>query len=259
MKIFRVILFFRASASCSKILHDKKYIFNTVNSGQTLYSGQAQVAQKSCMIKKIFNTVKNFRAHSVFQGKLLKTPECKSILNTVKIFRATLFFRASASCSKILNVKVYSIQWKISGQTLFFRASASCSKSWMVKNRFNTVENFTTNFVFQGMVKKFSIQQVFFKENIWYPVWTCRDPISLILGTRFSLILGTRWYFFLTLRTQFSILGTRIGSLKHLKKTWSVYAATKGNYRKVSCQGEHNTQGTSPTWVNKQGNYRICL
>jgi len=31
----------------------------------------------------------------------------------------------------------------------------------------------------------------FFKENIRYPVWICRDPISLILGTRFSLILGT--------------------------------------------------------------------
>jgi len=41
-----------------------------------------------------------------------------------------------------------------------------------------------------------------------YPVWTCRHPISLILRTRFSLILGTR----------FEILGTRIGSLKHLKK-----------------------------------------
>ena len=32
----------------------------------------------------------------------------------------------------------------------------------------------------------------FFKENVRYPVWTCRDPISLNLGTRFSLILGTR-------------------------------------------------------------------
>jgi len=38
---------FRASASCSKILNDKKYIFSTVDSGQTLFSGQAQVAQKS--------------------------------------------------------------------------------------------------------------------------------------------------------------------------------------------------------------------
>jgi len=50
------------------------------------------------------------------------------------------------------------------------------------------------------------LMQVFFKENVRYLVWTCRDPISLILGTRFSLILGT----------QFSILGTRIESLKHL-------------------------------------------
>jgi len=32
----------------------------------------------------------------------------------------------------------------------------------------------------------------FFKENVGYPVWTCRDPISMILATRLSLILGTR-------------------------------------------------------------------
>jgi len=50
--------------------------------------------------------------------------------------------------------------------------------------------------------------RVFFEENVRYLVWICRDPISLILGTRFSLILGT----------QFEILGTRIGSLKRLKK-----------------------------------------
>ena len=36
-----------------------------------------------------------------------------------------------------------------------------------------------------------NLNQGFFKENVRYPVWTCRDPISLILGTRFSLILGT--------------------------------------------------------------------
>jgi len=36
-----------------------------------------RVAQKSLMIKNIFNTAKNFRAKSVFQGKrkLLKNPE----------------------------------------------------------------------------------------------------------------------------------------------------------------------------------------
>jgi len=43
----------------------------------------------------------------------------------------------------------------------------------------------------------------FCKENVRYPVWTCRGPTFLILGTRFSLILGTR-----------------IESLKHLKKSW---------------------------------------
>jgi len=44
------------------------------------------------------------------------------------------------------------------------------------------------------------LYQEFFKENVRYPVWPSRDPISLILWTRFS------------------VLGTRIGSLKHLKK-----------------------------------------
>jgi len=56
--------------------------------------------------------------------------------------------------------------------------------------------------------KKQSYTKSFFKENVRCPVWTCRDPISPILGTRFSLILGTR----------FSILGTPIVSLKHLNK-----------------------------------------
>jgi len=31
---------------------------------------------------------------------------------------------------------------------------------------------------------RFKIQPVFFKENVRYPIWICRDPISLILGTR---------------------------------------------------------------------------
>jgi len=39
----------------------------------------------------------------------------------------------------------------------------------------------------------------------------------------------------------------------------TVYSASKGNCRKVSCLGEYNTQGTSPTWVNNQCNCRICL
>jgi len=34
---------------------------------------------------------------------------------------------------------------------------------------------------------------------------------------------------------------------------------SKSNYHKISCLGEHSTQGTPTPWVNKQGNYRICL
>jgi len=49
----------------------------------------------------------------------------------------------------------------------------------------------------------------FFKENVRYPVWTCRDQISLILGTRFS-ILGTRIGFFRPLKHLIKILGCRL-------------------------------------------------
>jgi len=46
VKNSKTTLFFRAS--CSKILNDKKYIFNAVkNFRQLCFSGQAQVAQKS--------------------------------------------------------------------------------------------------------------------------------------------------------------------------------------------------------------------
>ena len=47
LKNFRANSVFRAKASCSNILNDKKYIFNNVNSGRTLFSGQAQVDQTS--------------------------------------------------------------------------------------------------------------------------------------------------------------------------------------------------------------------
>ena len=74
-----------------------------------------------------FNTVKNFRAHSVFQGKrkLVKNPERETYIQYSEKFQGTLFFRASASCSKILNVK----------------------------NIFNTVKNFRAQSVFQGKRK----------------------------------------------------------------------------------------------------------
>jgi len=45
---FWATLFFRASASCSKILNGEKYIHYSENfQGNSFFSGQAQVAQKS--------------------------------------------------------------------------------------------------------------------------------------------------------------------------------------------------------------------
>ena len=53
-----------------------------------------------------------------------------------------------------------------------------------------------TRFIYSNFLKEQSTnlysKAFFFKENVRYPVWICRDPIYLILGTRFSLILGTR-------------------------------------------------------------------
>jgi len=128
-------LFFRAIASRSKILNVKS-TFNTLkNSGQTLYSGQAQFAKKSWKIKKYFNAVKIFRANSVFQDKckLFKIVNDKKYIFNRVISGRTLFFRASASYSTVLKDKKYFNTAKKFRATLFFRASARCLEFWMIK------------------------------------------------------------------------------------------------------------------------------
>jgi len=71
----RATLFFRESANCSKILNDKKYIFNTV---------------------------KIFRAPSVFQYKykLLKTPECKKCIQYSEQFQGNCVFQGKRKLLK---------------------------------------------------------------------------------------------------------------------------------------------------------------
>jgi len=104
---FRATLFFRSSASCSKILNNKKY----------------------------FTTDKNFRANFVFRASAScsKVLNDKKYLNTVKIFRATVFFRASASWSNILLDKnIYSIQ-SAQGKLCFSGQAQVAQKSWTVK------------------------------------------------------------------------------------------------------------------------------
>jgi len=113
----------------------------------------------------------------------------------LKNFWANSVFRASSSCSKILNDKKYLNTVKIFGTTLFFRASASC---WKILNDkkcciFNTVKNFRANSVFRASAscskilndKKYFNTAGFFKENVRFLVWICKDPISLILGPHF--------------------------------------------------------------------------
>jgi len=67
-------LFFRASASCSKLLNGKKYI----------------------------QYRENFQGKLCFQGKrmLIKILNIKSIFTTVKIFRATLFLSGQAQAAE---------------------------------------------------------------------------------------------------------------------------------------------------------------
>jgi len=86
-------------------------------------SGQELVAQKSWMLKKYLNIVKNSRA--------------------------TLFFRAGPGCSKILHNKKYIFCTMNSGHPMLFRAIANCSKLLNVKSIFNTVKNFRGK-CFQG-------------------------------------------------------------------------------------------------------------
>jgi len=70
-----------------------------------------------------------------------------------------LFFRASGSCSEILNVKM-SNTVKIFGAKSVYRASANLLKMLYGKTIFNTVKHFRANSVFQGkrMIKNISMQ-----------------------------------------------------------------------------------------------------
>jgi len=81
---------------------------------------------------------------------LLKNPDCKAIFNTVKNFRANSLFQGNRKLFKILNDKKYIFTNVNSGHTLFFRASKSCSNILNAKSILNTVKIFMTNSVFRA-------------------------------------------------------------------------------------------------------------
>ena len=75
--------------------------------------------------------MKNSRVPKIFRASAgysepLNNKKC--LFNTVKNIRAILFFKARASCSKIMNVKSIFHTAKNFWATLFFSAKASCSK-----------------------------------------------------------------------------------------------------------------------------------
>jgi len=68
---------------------------NTVNSAHSVFQGKRKLL-KNLECKKYIQYSENFQG----KRKLLKNLERKKYFNAVNNFRATLFFRASASCSK---------------------------------------------------------------------------------------------------------------------------------------------------------------
>jgi len=82
---------------------------------------------------KIYIQYSEFRAHSAFQGKrkLLKYPECKKYVQYHEKFQGISVFRASASCSNILNVKSMFDTMKNSRASLFSGQAQVAQISWM--------------------------------------------------------------------------------------------------------------------------------
>ena len=146
---FRANSVCRASSSCSKILEDEKY-FNTAKiSGQIMFFRASEGCLKFWMIKKsTFDTVNS--VHTLFfraRTSCSKILNVKTIFKTMKYFRKTSVFRASASSSKT----VISMQWKFPGQTLFFTASASCSKFW--RKKIHLIQWIQDTLCFSGQAK----------------------------------------------------------------------------------------------------------
>jgi len=126
VNIFRAPSVFQGKRNLLTNPECKKYIQYSEN-----FQGKRELL-KSWMIKSIFNTVKIFRG----SASCSNNRNVISILKTVKIFRATLFFRESASCSKILNDKCI-FNTVNSGQLCFSGQAQVAQKSWIIKNTFS--------------------------------------------------------------------------------------------------------------------------
>jgi len=66
------------------------------------------------------------------------------------------------------------MQWKISGQTLFFRASASCSKFWIIKNQWRAIRGgkggSASPIIIMKCGKRFRIQNIKLNKHLSFRV-----------------------------------------------------------------------------------------
>ena len=152
-------------------------------SGQTLFSGQAQVAQKSRMVQNI-SVQRKIPGHTLL---FTAGARCSKILNdtqyfnTVRNFRATLFFRASASSSKSWMIKViHSIAYSEFRTHSVFQGKRKLLKNPECKNIFNTVKSFRAHSVFQGKRKLLKNPEC--EKYIQCRVAGCYDIFFLLTG-----------------------------------------------------------------------------
>jgi len=134
-----------------KVYSIKQNIF-----GQVYFSGLALVAKICWMIKNACSMQWKISGHPLF----FRASACKLPYNSWmwkvyskqwKIPGHPLFFRASAGYSKLMNNKKYLFnKVKNIRATLFFRARASCSKIMNVKSIFHTSKNFWATLFFRA-------------------------------------------------------------------------------------------------------------
>jgi len=116
--------------------------------------------------------LKIFRENSVFRASAScsKILNVKSIFNTVKNFRAHWFSGQAQSCSKILNGKKYIQYSDIFQGKLCFQDKRKLLKILNVKSAFNTVKIFRATLFFQGKRKLLKNRERW--KNVQYSVYS---------------------------------------------------------------------------------------
>ena len=102
---------------------------------QLCFPGKVQVAQRSWMIKIHIQYSETFQGNSVFQGKRrsLKTSECKNYIHYSEQFQGNSVSsgKAQVAHEPWMTKNTYSIQWRIPGQLCFSGQAQVAQNIWM--------------------------------------------------------------------------------------------------------------------------------